>query len=92
MELETTRQNCEDNMEQTVLSERERFTQMQWDLEELRGKCLELELQLNSEKVCFSTVSIYLRSYCIIEATVVMPGNAAGGENAFRVNKNIYNL
>ncbi|KAG6669506.1 hypothetical protein CIPAW_01G249300 [Carya illinoinensis] len=49
-ELETTRQNCKDNMEQAVLTERERFTQMQWDMEELRGKCLELELKLKSEQ------------------------------------------
>ncbi|KAF5466783.1 hypothetical protein F2P56_016679 [Juglans regia] len=49
-ELETTRQNCKDNMEQAVLTERERFTQMQWDMEELRGKCLEMELKLKSEQ------------------------------------------
>jgi hypothetical protein len=51
VELETTRQNCKDNMEQAVLTERERFTQMQWDMEELRSKCLELELNLKSEQV-----------------------------------------
>ncbi|XP_059456234.1 PX domain-containing protein EREX isoform X3 [Corylus avellana] len=50
VELETTRQNCKDNMEQAVLTERERFTQMQWDMEELRSKCLELELNLKSEQ------------------------------------------
>lgn len=51
VELETTTQNCKDNMEQAVLTERERSTQMQWDMEELRGKCLELELKLKSEQV-----------------------------------------
>ena len=51
MELETTRQNCKDNMQQAVLTERERFTQMQWDLEELRSKCLEMELKLKTEQV-----------------------------------------
>lgn len=51
MELETTRQNCKDNMEQAVLTEKERITQMQWDMEELRSKCLEMELKLKSEQV-----------------------------------------
>lgn len=50
VELETTRQNCKDNMQQAVLTERERFTQMQWDLEELRSKCLEMELKLKTEQ------------------------------------------
>lgn len=50
VELETTRQNCIDNMQQAVLTERERFTQMQWDVEELRSKCLELELKLKTEQ------------------------------------------
>lgn len=51
MELETTRENCKENMQQTVLTEKERFTQMQWDVEELRRKCLELEIKLKSEQV-----------------------------------------
>ncbi|KAL0010702.1 hypothetical protein SO802_005810 [Lithocarpus litseifolius] len=50
VELETTRQNCIDNMQQAVLTERERFTHMQWDVEELRSKCLELELKLKTEQ------------------------------------------
>ncbi|XP_016649498.1 PREDICTED: uncharacterized protein LOC103328102 isoform X2 [Prunus mume] len=50
VELETTRENCKENMQQTVLTEKERFTQMQWDMEELRRKCLDLELQLKSEQ------------------------------------------
>lgn len=59
-ELETTRQNCKDNMEQAVLTERERFTQMQWDMEELRGKCLELELKLKSEQVWSFLPSLFI--------------------------------
>ncbi|PON48077.1 Phox domain containing protein [Parasponia andersonii] len=50
VELETTRQNCKENLQQAVLTEKERFTQMQWDVEELRGKCMELELKLKSEE------------------------------------------
>ncbi|CAN6706900.1 unnamed protein product [Malus baccata var. baccata] len=50
VDLETTRQNCKENMEQTVLTEKERFTQMQWDMEELRRRCLDLESQLKSEQ------------------------------------------
>ncbi|XP_024021869.1 PX domain-containing protein EREX isoform X2 [Morus notabilis] len=50
VELETTTQNCKENMEQAILTETERFTQMQWDIEELRRKCMELELKLKSEE------------------------------------------
>ncbi|XP_058780454.1 PX domain-containing protein EREX isoform X1 [Vicia villosa] len=50
VELETTRLNCRENMQQTVLTEKERFTQMQWDMEELRRKCLETEMKLKLEE------------------------------------------
>ncbi|KAL5575561.1 hypothetical protein UlMin_017260 [Ulmus minor] len=50
VELETTSQHCKENMQQTVLTEKERFNQMQWDMEELRRKCMELELKLKSEQ------------------------------------------
>ena len=64
MDLDTTRQNCKDNMEQAVLTERERFTQMQWDMEELRSKCLELELNLKSEQVRhFPPLSLFCISF-----------------------------
>jgi hypothetical protein len=53
VELETTRQNCKDNMLQAILTESERFTQMQWDMEELRSKCLEMKLKLKIEHVCY---------------------------------------
>lgn len=51
MELEATKQKSKENLEQAILIERERVTQMQWDMEELRRKSLEMELQLNSHKV-----------------------------------------
>ncbi|KAG4979032.1 hypothetical protein AAZX31_13G347500 [Glycine max] len=50
VELETTRLNCRENMQQAVLTEKERFTQMQWDMEELRRKCLETEMKLKLEE------------------------------------------
>ncbi|KAK4837071.1 hypothetical protein QYF36_002594 [Acer negundo] len=50
VELETTRENCKENMQQAVLSEKERITQMQWDMEELRKQCLETELKLKYEQ------------------------------------------
>ena len=53
VELETTRENCDENMQQAILLERERFTQMQWDMEELRKQCLEIELKLKTEQVFF---------------------------------------
>lgn len=50
VELETTRQKSKDTIEQAILLERERVTQMQWDMEELRRKSMEMELKLNSQR------------------------------------------
>nr|XP_008394104.2 PX domain-containing protein EREL1 isoform X3 [Malus domestica] len=50
VELETTRQKSKENLQQAILTERERFTKMQWDMEELRRKSLEMELKLKSEQ------------------------------------------
>ncbi|KAL3655837.1 hypothetical protein CASFOL_000233 [Castilleja foliolosa] len=50
VELETTKQKSKENLEQAMLIERERVTQMQWDMEELRQKSMELELKLSSEQ------------------------------------------
>ncbi|KAF8025380.1 hypothetical protein BT93_F2274 [Corymbia citriodora subsp. variegata] len=50
VELETTRYNCKENVQQATLIEKERFTQMQWDMEELRSKCLEVEMNLKAEQ------------------------------------------
>ncbi|CAH2053589.1 unnamed protein product [Thlaspi arvense] len=50
VELETTRESCKQGMEQTVLKEKERFTQIQWDMEELRKQCMDMESLLNSMK------------------------------------------
>ncbi|KAG6789054.1 hypothetical protein POTOM_005138 [Populus tomentosa] len=61
VDLETTRNNCKENMQQAVLIERERFTQTQWDVEELRRQCLELELKLKleqDEKACSESAKI----------------------------------
>ncbi|XP_075650570.1 PX domain-containing protein EREL1 isoform X1 [Castanea sativa] len=54
-ELETTKQKSKENLQQALLMERERHTQMQWDMEELRRKSMEMELKLKSkqdEKSC----------------------------------------
>ncbi|KAK6162067.1 hypothetical protein DH2020_001908 [Rehmannia glutinosa] len=50
VELETTKQKSKENLEQAILIERERVTQMQWDMEELRQRSMEMELKLNSEQ------------------------------------------
>ncbi|CAL0324165.1 unnamed protein product [Lupinus luteus] len=50
IELETTRVNFRENVQQAVLTEKERFTQTQWDAEEFRRKCLEMEAKLKSEE------------------------------------------
>lgn len=53
MELETTKQKSKENLEQAILIERERVTQMQWDMVELRRRSMELELKLNSQQVMY---------------------------------------
>lgn len=53
MELETTKQKSKENLEQAILVERERVTQMQWDMEELRRRSMELEMKLNSQQVTY---------------------------------------
>ncbi|XP_042002596.1 PX domain-containing protein EREL2-like isoform X2 [Salvia splendens] len=50
VELETTKQKSTENLEQAILIERERVTQMQWDMEELRRRSMELELKLNQQQ------------------------------------------
>ncbi|KAK9100661.1 hypothetical protein Scep_024091 [Stephania cephalantha] len=50
VELETTKQKSKENLQQAILSERERFTQTQWDMEELRRKSMEMESKLKAEQ------------------------------------------
>ncbi|GAB2284926.1 hypothetical protein Dimus_019379 [Dionaea muscipula] len=50
VELETTRQKSKENLQQALLIEKERVTKMQWDMEELRRKSVEMELRLKSQK------------------------------------------
>ncbi|XP_043724980.1 PX domain-containing protein EREL1-like isoform X2 [Telopea speciosissima] len=50
VELESTKEKGKENLQQAILIERERFTQMQWDMVELRRKCLEMESKLKSEQ------------------------------------------
>lgn len=51
VELDATKQKSKENLQQAILIERERFTKMQWDMEELRRKSLEMEMKLKSEVV-----------------------------------------
>lgn len=51
VDLETTKQSSKENLQQAILIERERYTQTQWDVEDLRRKCIEKELELKSERV-----------------------------------------
>ncbi|KAK9027148.1 hypothetical protein V6N11_066991 [Hibiscus sabdariffa] len=50
VELESTKQKSRENLQQAILIERDRFTQMQWEIEELRRKSLEMELKLNPKQ------------------------------------------
>lgn len=55
VELESTKQKNKENLQQAILLERERVTQMQWDMEELRRKCLEMDSKLKCEQVLESS-------------------------------------
>ncbi|CAD5189994.1 unnamed protein product [Musa acuminata subsp. malaccensis] len=50
VELEATEQKGKENLQQAVFIERERVTQMQWDMDELRRKCSEMESKLKLEQ------------------------------------------
>ncbi|KAK1268408.1 hypothetical protein QJS04_geneDACA006418 [Acorus gramineus] len=55
VELESTKQKSRENLQQAMLVERERVTQMQWDMDELRRKYSEMEAKLKlkkDERVC----------------------------------------
>ncbi|XP_076938626.1 PX domain-containing protein EREL1-like [Bidens hawaiensis] len=49
-ELETTKLRSKENLHQAILMERESVTQMQWDMEELRRKSIEMEFKLKSQQ------------------------------------------
>jgi hypothetical protein len=51
VELEATKQKGRDTLQQAILAERERITQMQWDMDELRRKYSEMESNLKIEQV-----------------------------------------
>ncbi|KAL0354818.1 UNVERIFIED_CONTAM: PX domain-containing protein EREX [Sesamum radiatum] len=48
-ELESTKKSDRENLEQALSIERERCSQMQCNVEELRRKCMEMELRLKAE-------------------------------------------
>ncbi|XWS70445.1 hypothetical protein CRYUN_Cryun03dG0048800 [Craigia yunnanensis] len=50
VELESTKQKNKENLQQAILIERERLNQMQWEMEELRRRSLEMELKLNPKQ------------------------------------------
>ncbi|KAL3838583.1 hypothetical protein ACJIZ3_023174 [Penstemon smallii] len=50
VELGTTKLKSKENLEQAMLIEKERITQMQWDMEELRQRSLEMKLKLDSQQ------------------------------------------
>ncbi|KAL5223713.1 hypothetical protein ABZP36_010352 [Zizania latifolia] len=50
VELEATKQKGRDTLQQAILAERERITQMQWDMDELRRKYSEMESNLKIEQ------------------------------------------
>ncbi|XP_057772809.1 PX domain-containing protein EREL2-like isoform X2 [Salvia miltiorrhiza] len=50
-ELESSKQIGKENLEQALSIERERFTQLQWDMQELRREGMEMELRMKAEQV-----------------------------------------
>lgn len=66
MELETTKQRSKENLQQAILVEKERLTQMQWEMEELRRNSFEMELKLNSRQVTYyAAVLPYLYMFLV---------------------------
>jgi hypothetical protein len=59
VELEVTKQKNKETLEQAIILERERVTQMQWDMDELRRKCSEMESKLKFEQVRLLLFSFY---------------------------------
>lgn len=51
-ELESSKQIGKENLEQALSIERERFMQLQWDMQEKRRECMETEFRLKAEQVC----------------------------------------
>ncbi|XP_057772814.1 PX domain-containing protein EREL1-like isoform X6 [Salvia miltiorrhiza] len=49
-ELESSKQIGKENLEQALSIERERFTQLQWDMQELRREGMEMELRMKAEQ------------------------------------------
>ncbi|OEL32243.1 hypothetical protein BAE44_0006739 [Dichanthelium oligosanthes] len=49
-ELEATKQKGRETLQQAIMAERERITQMQWDMDELRRKYSEMESNLKIEQ------------------------------------------
>ena len=50
-ELEVTKQKSKENLQQAIVIERERVTHIQWDMDELHRKYLEMESRVKSEQV-----------------------------------------
>lgn len=49
--MEANEQKGKENLQQAILNERDRVTQMQWDMDELCRKCSEMEAKLMFEQV-----------------------------------------
>lgn len=58
MELETSKQWGKENLQQAILNEKDRYTKMQWDAQDFKRKCMELEQKLKSEQVWFFMKSL----------------------------------
>lgn len=76
VELKTCKQKSRENLQQALLVERERFTQMQWDMEELRRKSMEMELKLKADQVIYPTTpmlfsNLYLSLIILILLTII---------------------
>ncbi|XP_010545759.1 PREDICTED: uncharacterized protein LOC104818021 [Tarenaya hassleriana] len=86
VELETTRESCKQGMEHAVLSEKERFTQMQWDMEELRKQYMEMELLFNTvqdEKAQLET----MKQSLVQENEMLLQQMNAGRDNLDNLRK-----
>lgn len=85
VELETNKQKSKENLQQAILMEREKVTQMQWEMEELRHKSLAMELKLKSKEVLNFLNWPYLSHSCHYFALTLFDDtqNALGGKSNF---------
>lgn len=66
VELNSTKQKSIENLEMAILAERERFTQLQWEMEELRHKSFEMEKKLMTRQVIDTNIAFPCHTFFVL--------------------------